>query len=110
MKRKIVIPFGLVLLVLVAAIASAARAAVYYLNPLAKSDQAWGACIFAGFFVGSIVAKVIANAWPKTEAEGTNTDRSGFWGGLSIEISGDGGGDGGGSGGDGGGDGGGGGK
>lgn len=106
MSRKIIIPFWLVQLVLVAAIASAARAVVYYMNPLAKNGQAWGGCIFAAVIVGSIVAKVIANAWPKTEAEGTNTDRSGFWGGLSIEISGDsGGGDsGGGGGGDGGGE------
>lgn len=101
MKRKIVIPFGLVQLVLVAAIACAARAVVHYMNPLAKNGQAWVACIVTAAVIGSILAKVIANAWPKTEAEGANTDRSGFWGGISIEIAGDGG-DGGGDGGAGG--------
>ena len=99
MKRKIVVPFGLVLLVIVATIASAARAAIYVMNPLAKNDQAWGICLFAAIFVGSIVANVIAKAWPETEADDTNPGRSGFWGGLSIEISGDFGSDGGGDGG-----------
>jgi uncharacterized membrane protein YgcG len=99
MSRKIVIPSGLLVLVLVATIASVARAVVYYMNPMEKDGQAWGGCIFAGLFVGVIVAKVIANAWPETKANSANTDRSGFWGGFSIEISSDGGGEGGGDGG-----------
>lgn len=90
MKRKIVIPSLLLQLILVAVVASAARAVVYVVNPLAENGDAWVGCLLAGAFVGSIAAGLIARAWPETDD--TNLDRGISWGGFSVEISGGGGG------------------
>jgi len=91
MKRKIVIPSLLLQLILVAVVASAARAVVYVVNPLGENGDAWVGCLLAGTFVGSIAAGLVARAWPATGD--TNLDRGLSWGGFSIEISGGGGGD-----------------
>lgn len=115
MKRKIVVPFALLFLMLLVVIASIARLMIFVMNPMAKDDQAWGGSVFAGMFIGMIVAHIIAKAWPETQDDSARTDGSGVWGGFSIEVSsggdshshGDVGGDGGDSGDGGGGDGGG---
>lgn len=101
MSRKIIVPSSVLFLVLVAMFTIAARFAIYVMNPTAIDDEAWRGSVFASFFVSLIVANVIAKAWPATESDGTNTGRTGFWGGFSIEFSsdGDGGADGGGDGG-----------
>jgi uncharacterized membrane protein YgcG len=88
MRRKIVIPFPLLFLMLAVVIASLARLMIFVMNPMAKDDQAWGGSVFAGMFIGMIVAHVIANAWPETQDDSANMDRSGVWAGFSIEISG----------------------
>lgn len=91
MKRKIVIPSLLLQLILVAVVASVARAMVYVVNPIAENGDAWVGCLLAGAFAGSIAAGLIARAWPETDD--TNLDRGISWGGFSVEISGGGGGD-----------------
>ena len=91
MKRKIVIPALLLQLILVAVVASAARAVVYVVNPSGENCDAWVGCLLAGTFVGSIAAGLVARAWPATGD--ANQDRGFSWGGFSIEISGGGGGD-----------------
>lgn len=91
MKRKIVIPSLLLQPMLVAVVASVARAIVYVVNPLAENGDAWVGCVLAGAFAGSIATGLIARAWPETED--TNLDRGISWGGFSVEFSGGGGGD-----------------